>query len=62
MRVRVDQDLCVGDETCVDLCPEVFDMDGDVALTKMEEVPKELEEACTEAAEFCPAEAIIIEE
>ncbi len=62
MRVRVDQDLCIGDETCVELCPEVFEMDGDVAVAKMEEVSEELEEACTEAAESCPAEAIIIEE
>ena len=37
-------------------------MDGDVAVTKMEDVPQELEGACTEAAESCPAEAIIIEE
>ena len=62
MRIRVDQDLCIGDETCVELGPEVFEMDGDVAVAKMEEVPEELEEACTEAAESCPAEAIIIEE
>jgi len=62
MRVRVDQELCLGDETCVELCPEVFEMDGDVAVTKMEDVPEELKEACTEAAESCPAEAIIIEE
>ena len=62
MRVRVDPDLCVGDETCVDICPEVFEMDGDVAVTKMDEVPEEIEELCREAAESCPAEAIIIEE
>jgi ferredoxin len=62
MRVRVEQDICVGDETCVEICPEVFDMDGDVAVTKMDEVPEELEEACRDAAESCPAEAIIIEE
>ncbi len=62
MRVRVDRDICGGDETCVEICPEVFDMDGDVAVTKMEVVPPELEEACKEAAESCPFEAIIIEE
>lgn len=62
MRVRVDQGLCIGDETCVEICPEIFEMDGNVAITKMEAVPEELEEACTEAAESCPAEAIIIQE
>ncbi len=28
MRVRVDKDLCVGDETCVEICPEIFEMEG----------------------------------
>ncbi len=62
MRVRVDEELCVGDETCVDICPEVFEMQGDIAMVKMEEVPEEFQEACREAAESCPVEAIIIEE
>ena len=62
MEVRVDPDLCVGDETCVEICPEIFEMEGDVAVAKMEEVPEELEGACREAAEFCPVEAILIEE
>jgi len=29
MRVWVDQDLCIGDETCVELCPEVVEVDGE---------------------------------
>ena len=43
MKVRVDKETCVGDETCVDECPEVFEIQGDVAVAKMENVPKELE-------------------
>jgi len=62
MKVRVDEEACVGDETCVEICPEIFEMQGDVAVTKMEEVPEELEAACREAAESCPVEAILIEE
>jgi ferredoxin len=62
MKVRVDPDLCVGDETCVEICPEVFEMQEDVAVAKMEEVPEELEAKCREAADSCPVEAIIIEE
>jgi len=62
MKVRVDEEACVGDETCVEICPEIFEMHGDVAVTKMEEVPEELEAACREAAESCPVEAILIEE
>jgi ferredoxin len=62
MKVRVNEEACVGDETCVEICPEIFEMQGDVAVAKMEEVPEELEGTCREAAESCPVEAIVIEE
>jgi ferredoxin len=62
MKVKVDEETCVGNETCVDICPEIFEMNGDVAVAKMEEVPENLEEKCREAAESCPVEAIVIEE
>jgi ferredoxin len=61
MKVRVDKETCVGDETCVEECPEVFEMQGDVAVAKMENVSKDLEEKVKEAAKSCPVEAIIIE-
>jgi ferredoxin len=62
MKVRVDEETCVGDETCVETCPEIFEMKGDVAVAKAEVVPKDLEAKCKEAAEACPVEAIIVEE
>ncbi len=62
MRVRVDEDACVGDGSCVSICPEIFEMDGEVAKIKMDEVPEELKASCKEAADVCPVEAIIIEE
>jgi len=61
MKVRVDKETCVGDETCVEGYPEVFERQGDVAVAKMENVPKDLEEKVKEAATCCPVEAIIIE-
>jgi len=61
MKVRVDEELCVGDETCVEICPEIFEMQGDVAVARIEEVPEELEQGCREAAESCPVNAILIE-
>jgi ferredoxin len=62
MKVRVDEAACIGDETCISLCPEVFEMNGEVARAKMEDVPEEFQESCREAADACPVEAIIIEE
>ena len=62
MKVRVDEEACVGDETCVEVCPEIFEMQGNVAVAKMEEVPGEFEATCREAAQSCPVVAILIEE
>jgi len=60
MRVEINQDECTGDQICVDLCPEVFEMEGDVAKVIVEEVPPELDDAVREAVESCPAECIKI--
>jgi ferredoxin len=62
MKVRVDHELCTGDEVCTQTCPEVFEMQGDKAVAKMEEVPKELEDCAKQGAESCPSEAIVVEE
>ncbi len=62
MKAKVDADLCTGCELCVETCPEVFEMEGDLAVTKVDEVPAGSEETCRQAAEECPVEAIIIEE
>ncbi len=63
MRVRIDKDLCIGCEACIDICPEVLEIQDDLASLKIEdEIPEDLEEAVREAAEACPSQAIEIEE
>ncbi len=62
MKVRVDEDSCVGDGSCAEVCPEVFEMQGDLAVVKCDPVPEGVEDLCREAADGCPVEAIIIEE
>lgn len=61
MKTKVDPDLCTGCELCVDTAPDVFELKGDVAVAKVAAVPADMEESVREAAESCPAEAIIIE-
>ncbi|MEW6173587.1 MAG: ferredoxin [Bacillota bacterium] len=60
MRVEVDQDLCIGCGTCVDLCPEVFEwMEAEEKAKAIEnEVPDDFEDMCQEATESCPTDAI----
>lgn len=61
MKVKVDEETCIGCELCVETCPEVFEMAGDKAVAKMSEVPEKLIKSCKEAAEGCPVEAIQLE-
>ncbi|OGS17768.1 MAG: ferredoxin [Elusimicrobia bacterium RIFOXYA2_FULL_40_6] len=58
MKVSVDKDLCTGCNLCVDDCPDVFEMAGDVAKVKVELVPQNLEPKVKEVAGNCPVEAI----
>jgi ferredoxin len=49
----VDEQLCVGNKTCVEIYSKIFVMPGDVAIAKIEEVSLDLEEVCRVAAEPC---------
>ena len=53
----IDYDACDGCATCVELCPDVFEMgDDEKAFVKAEDKcgPSD----CEEAADTCPSEAI----
>jgi ferredoxin len=62
MKVTVDEETCIGCGLCSEDCPEVFEMNDDKAHVKVDEVPEDVLEACKEAAENCPVEAIQMEE
>lgn len=63
MRVKIVESECTGCEECVEAVEDVFEMteDGELAKVKMEVIPSELEDEVKQAAEDCPAEAILIE-
>ena len=61
MKVSIDADLCTGCGACTDDVPDVFEMGDEIAQVKQAEVPANLEAAVKQAAEDCPAEAIIVE-
>ena len=62
MITRVDPDLCTGCELCVDIAPNVYKMQDDTAVPISDIVPEDEQENAQDAADSCPAEAIIIEE
>ena len=63
MKVKVNQDACIGCGACCSICDSVFEI-GDEGLSevKTEEVNEYLQEAVREACDACPTGAIEIEE
>ena len=62
MKAIVDADECTGCELCTQTCPEVFEMEDDIAVVIVNPVPGDAEETCRQAAEECPVECITIED
>lgn len=61
MKVKIE-DTCTACGLCVETCPEVFAMsDDDMAEVLVDQVPAEHEDTAQQAADECPAEAIIVE-
>ena len=62
MKAFVDPDLCIGCTQCAGICPEVFSMEGTLAVAHPGELPGELVAAAIDAAQNCPVSAITISE
>ena len=61
MKVRIDRDLCIGVGNCVAIAPTAFKLDEENKAVVLE--PSSVDDdALLEAAESCPANAIIIED
>ena len=68
MKVKVDQDTCIGSATCVGLCGEVFELSENNKSQLIEkyrgeepwvgEIPDDLVECAKTAEGSCPVNAI----
>ncbi len=57
-KVRIETEECIGCESCVELCPEVFEFDSDAEKARVI-LPEGGDEACIEeAVSTCPVECI----
>jgi ferredoxin len=61
MKVSVDFDVCASTGSCMQTCPEVFEVRSDGYLYILqEEPPEELRAKVEEAADLCPTGAITV--
>lgn len=57
----IDYDLCIGCGSCVEVCPEVFELKDDEKAYVI--APEKCATcSCEDAANICPVEAITFEE
>ena len=65
MKVKVNQDACIGCGACTSIAEELFKInDAGLSEAKVEEVAADLVEKATEAIDSCPTGAIeeVVEE
>ena len=62
MKVTVDYDVCASTGSCMQICPEVFEVRKDGFLyVLIEEPPESLRAQVEQAADMCPTAAITVD-
>lgn len=60
-KVLIDQDGCIGCESCVSICPDVFEMNEE-NIAEVYNQPEEITQEVIDAIEECPTMVISLEE
>lgn len=59
MKIKVNQDACIGCGACLSIAEDLFEMNEDgLSHAKVEEVPEDKQDQAKEAIESCPTGAI----
>jgi len=60
--VTLDEDECIGCQSCVELCPDVFGFDDETEKAFVYKAHSGEEECIEDAAAACPVDCIEVEE
>jgi ferredoxin len=61
VKINLDQNKCIGCNTCPMMDPEHFEMDNTIYKAKIKTQPEEITDTIKSAVEACPVGAITIE-
>ena len=62
MKVKVNQEACIGCGACAAICDKIFKIiDEGLSVAVVNEVPNEEEQAARDAIDSCPTGAIVEE-
>lgn len=60
MKVKVNQEACIGCGACTSVAEDLFEInDEGLSTAKVEKVPEDKEQAAKDAIETCPTGAIV---
>ncbi|MFH1411642.1 MAG: ferredoxin [Candidatus Omnitrophota bacterium] len=60
MKVIIDSEACIGCGLCVQVAQEIYEMQDDKAVSKVDEIPADREEDAQSGADQCPVSAITV--
>ncbi len=61
-KIILDQNKCIGCNTCPLIDPDTFEMDTNIYKAKVKKQPEEITDAIQNAVSSCPVGAISIQE
>ena len=61
-KISLDQNKCIGCNTCPLMDPDTFEMDTNTYKAKIKNQPKEITDSIKSAVEACPVAAITIDQ
>jgi len=59
-QIQINQDLCIGCNTCAALCPEIFELDSTTFKAKVKKQPETITPEIESVISSCPVSAITI--
>jgi len=62
LTIRIDRGLCIGSGNCVNLAPEIFEIDAENIVAFQDETPDIDTSRLVDSCAICPVDALIVED